>query len=365
MLSLGLPNDLKYWFALKSLPGVGAITAKRLIDRFKTAPAIFNADSHQLMKSGIKEKTIKAIESIEFSQFDSIFEWLEETNHQVITLNCPQYPPLLAATHSPPVLLFAIGNLEHLLNPQIAVVGSRSPTPQGLLNTEQFCTALVENGLTITSGLALGIDGEAHRAALQAKGHTIAVTGTGLSRVYPASHRELAHQIAETGLLISECFPDEGASAASFPKRNRIIAGLSLGTLVVEAAKKSGSLITAQMALDESREVFAIPGSIHNLLAHGCHALIRQGAKLVETCEDILEELPSMANTHQYNQQQDNRPILNNDAAEFLRHIDYETTSIDKIAARAQIPIESVANKLLLLELDGWIVNSAGGYIRV
>jgi DNA processing protein len=358
-------DDLKYWFALKSITGVGEVTCNRLLDHFDDPKAVFQADSKLLKQLGLKQSSIQAIRNIQFSQFDPIFEWLEQPNHHVLTRHCALYPPLLTQTNSPPLLLFAIGHLEHLLNPQIAVVGSRSPTPQGLLNTNQFCKALAESGLTITSGLALGVDGQAHRATLKANGYTIAVTGTGLARVYPAVHRELAHSIAENGLLISECFPDEGATAGSFPKRNRIIAGLSLGTLVIEAAKKSGSLITAQIALEESREVFAIPGSIHNLLSHGCHALIRQGAKLVETCEDILEELPSMAGIHHYNQIAETRPALNQETTQFLNHIDYQTTSLDKIALRSQLPIESVTNKLLLLELDGWIINSAGGYSRV
>jgi DNA processing protein len=326
---------------------------------------VFAANEQQLKDSGVRPSAIGSIQTMDFEQFDEVFEWLEEPERQVIPIHSAYYPPLLIQTASPPLFLFAIGNIEHLLNPQIAVVGSRSPTPQGIANTQEFCKSLVGQGLTITSGLALGIDGEAHRAALAAGGYTLAVTGTGLSRVYPAIHRNLAHLIKDNGLIVSECFPEEKAVAGCFPRRNRIIAGLTLGTLVVEAKKKSGSLITARLAMEEAREVFAIPGSIHNPLAQGCHELIRQGAKLVENTEDIMEELPALAKALNQATQTKSRPQLNPETAEFLKFIDYETTSLDSISMRSQLPVESITNKLLLLELDGWIINTTGGYARL
>ena len=357
-------QSLSYLFALRLVKGVGDISAAKLLDHFKSPRAIFEAPEKELKDCRLKSETINAIRSMDFNQFDEVFEWLEEPANDVIPLGSTYYPPLLSQTATPPLFLFTMGKIEHLLNPQIAIVGSRNPTPQGLKNTQLFCRSLVDMGLTITSGLALGIDGEAHRATLARGGYTIAVTGTGLARVYPACHRKLAHSIIENGVLVSECFPNEGVSQGNFPRRNRIIAGLSLGTLVIEAAQKSGSLITARLALEESREVFAVPGSIINPVAQGCHALIRQGATLVENAEQLLQELPSLSRGQHRSTDKDNRPELNEETIKFLNCIDFETTSIDSIAARSKLSIESVLNKLLLLELDGWVTNSAGGYSR-
>lgn len=358
-------QQLKQLFAVRKIDGVGDIGAIKLLNHFGSPENLFSATEQQLKNTGLKQSAIESIQNMDFEQFDDVFEWLLEPERQIVPIHSTYYPPLLSQTASPPLFLFTLGNVEHLLNPQIAVVGSRSPTPQGVANTWEFCQSLVEQGLTITSGLALGIDGEAHRAALESSGYTLAVTGTGLSRVYPAKHRNLAHLIKDNGVIVSECFPDEKVVAGCFPRRNRIIAGLTLGTLVVEAKKKSGSLITARLAMEEAREVFAIPGSIHNPLAQGCHELIRQGAKLVENSEDIVEELPALAKAQNQATKTKNRPQLNPEAAEFLKYIDYETTSLDSISMRSELPIESLTNKLLLLELDGWIINTTGGYARL
>ncbi|MDQ7049282.1 MAG: DNA-processing protein DprA [Enterobacterales bacterium] len=357
-------NEIRYWFALKSIMGVGDAGAHKLLNHFKSPQKLFNATTDQLKSLKLKPQIQQSIQNMDFDQFDPLLEWLDRPRHHCITLGSSFYPPLLAETTLAPILLFAIGNIEQILNPQIAVVGSRTPTHLGLSNTKYFCQSLVASGLSITSGLAFGIDAEAHRTALDEKGYTIAVMGTGLNLVYPAAHRQLAHSISEQGLLLSECFPDERGSAASFPRRNRIIAGLSLGTLVVEAALKSGSLITARIAMDEGREVFAVPGNINNTLAQGCHSLIKQGAKLVETSDDMLDELPALATAHKM-ASSETRPQLNQDTAEFLKSIDFETTSLDTILERSQLPIETITNKLLLLELDGWVINAAGGYSRI
>ncbi|MGB0496270.1 MAG: DNA-processing protein DprA [Kangiellaceae bacterium] len=358
-------NQLRKLFAIKKIKGVGDVNALKLFNHFQSAEAVFAASDDQLKQIGLKASSLESIRNMDFYQFDSTFRWLEHSNSSVIPINSTYYPPLLLQTATPPLYLFTIGNYELLLNPQIAVVGSRSPTPVGSNNTHQFCKELINQGLAITSGLAQGVDGDAHRAALECGGYTIAVSGTGLKTVFPAPHKNLAHEIANRGLLISENLPDQGVVAGCFPRRNRIIAGLSLGTLVVEAAEKSGSLITAKIAMDESREVFAIPGSIHNPLAKGCHALIKQGAKLVEKVEDIMEELPAIAGAQKIATTTETRPALNVESAEFLKFIDYEITSLDTILNRSQLSIESVTNKLLLLELDGWIINSAGGYTRL
>jgi len=357
-------DETRYSLALKSIHGVGIVGANKLLAHFKSARAIFEASPDALAHAKLKPEVIRQITQFDPASLDSIIAWGQADNRHIIPLHSPYYPPLLAQIHHPPLLLFAIGNPELLLSPQIAVVGSRSPTPQGLANTQMLCQALAHEGITVTSGLALGIDGEAHRAALASQGFTIAVTGTGLNRVYPAIHRELAHQIAQSGVLVSESFPDEGHQQGSFPQRNRIIAGLSLGTLVIEAAQKSGTLITARHSLDEGREVYAVPGSIHSPLSKGCHQLIKQGAKLVESIEDIMEDLPHLDRALVNRAHSDNKQPLDSETAEFLKHIDYEVTSVDTIVMRSQLTVEAVTNKLLSLELEGWVINSVGGYIR-
>ena len=358
-------KELRFLFALTKIDGVGVIGAMKLYSHFEKPSLVFNASPSQLAKLGLKRKSIESLLTMKFDRFDSVFDWLDEPENQVIPIYSPLYPNLLKQTATPPLFLFAIGNSERLLDPQVAVVGSRNPTPQGLINTRLFCKELVKQGLTITSGLALGIDGEAHKTAISNGGYTIAVMGTGLARVYPSSHRELAHLIANNGLLISEFFPHEGISPGCFPRRNRIIAGLTLGTLIVEAADKSGSLITAKIAMEESREVFAVPGAISNPLAQGCHSLIKQGAALVESCEDILEQLPISSHLNLRATREEKPRALDEQASILLNHIDYQTTSLDSILQRSQLPLETITNMLLLLELDGWIINVSGGYSRI
>lgn len=359
-----LKKETQYLLALKSINGVGNVGAFRLLKHFGSAQAIFHANSEEFKPLKLKNSVIQQIVNFEWQALDTTFSWLEHKNSHLITFESAFYPPLLKQIHNPPLLLFALGNPELLLSPQIAVVGSRNPTPQGIKNTHAFSQALAEHGVCITSGLALGIDGEAHRACLKAMGSTIAVTGTGLNRVYPAAHRELAHQIADSGLLVSENFPHEGTQMGSFPQRNRIIAGLSLGTLVIEAAAKSGTLITASHAAEEGREVFAVPGSIHSPMSKGCHKLIKQGAKLVETIDDIMEDLPCISKGLADYKEKPISPPPDAETAEFLQFIDYELTPLDTIVLRSQLTVDAVTNKLLTLELQGWVINSAGGYIR-
>ena len=246
---------------------------------------------------GLKPPSVEVIRHPDWTIIDNDLAWLSQNNNYAITFNEANYPYQLKEIADPPPILFVRGNPDLLAAPQIAIVGSRNPSASGEETAFNFAKTLSQHGFTITSGLALGIDAASHRGALSAKGYTIAVAGTGLDRVYPARHKDLATEIVNTGAIISEFPPGTTAKANHFPRRNRIISGLCQGLLVVEAAKQSGSLITARMALEQNREVFAIPGSIHNPLARGCNALIRQGAKLVETTQDILEEL------HQYYQE--------------------------------------------------------------
>jgi DNA processing protein len=263
-------------------------------------------------------------------------------------------------------VLFVRGNPALLSLPQIAIVGSRNPTTIGKETAFNFAKTLSHYGFVITSGMALGIDAASHQGALNAKGYTIAVAGTGLDRVYPARHKELATEIVNTGTMISEFPPGTTAKANHFPRRNRIISGLCLGLLVVEAAKQSGSLITARMALEQNREVFAIPGSIHNPLARGCNALIREGAKLVETTQDILEEL------NQYNQQDEKllplamQSTLDLEQQTLLNRVMFSPTSIDNLVEITGESVEVISSMLLILELQGYLEATAGGYyIRV
>ena len=286
-----LKTTQSQWLALIRAPGIGSASMHKLLRHFGSIAAVFSASAAQLHAAGLKPATCEAILHPNESLIASDSAWLEEPGHRLVTRGDPDYPPLLGEIPGPPAALFLKGNPELLRLPQLAIVGSRNPTSGGAQNATEFSKHLASCGLGICSGMATGIDSASHLGALQAGGFTIAVVATGLDRVYPASNRALAHKIASEGLLISEFPPGIGPKATHFPSRNRIISGLSVGVLIVEAALKSGSLITARLAAEQGREIFAIPGSIHNPLARGCHGLIRQGAKLVETAEHILEEL--------------------------------------------------------------------------
>jgi DNA processing protein len=267
----------------------------------------------------------------------------------------------------PPPLLFVHGDPEVLHTPQLAMVGSRNPSVSGSETAREFAYHLATSGLSITSGLAIGIDGASHAGALDAGGITIAVTGTGLDRVYPASQHDLAHRIAEQGALVSEFPPQTQVKSGNFPRRNRIISGLALGTLVVEAAHKSGSLITARLASEQGREVFAIPGSIHNPMARGCHRLIRQGAKLVETANDVLEELAPLLQEleplpHQGTQESlELRDELDAEYQLLLKCMGFDPTPIDLLIERSGLTAEVVSSMLILLELEGHVSSAPGG----
>jgi len=283
--------------------------------------------------------------------------WLNEPGHHLVTWLDKDYPPLLREIADPPALLYAKGLRGMLGQSCLAVVGARSATPQGEANAEAFAQTLSEAGITIASGLALGIDAAAHRGGLKGPGSTIAVVGTGLDRVYPARNKALAHEIAEKGLLLSE-FPLGAISAPGhFPRRNRIISGLSRGVLVVEAALNSGSLITARQALEQGREVMAIPGSIHSPLSKGCHALIKQGAKLVESAQDIVEELawPVMPPVFSAN------GPGNGETDPLLQHLGFDPASLDQLAERSGLTVEALSAKLLALELEGRVAQLPGG----
>jgi DNA processing protein len=299
---------------------------------------------------------------------DADVRWIESSGVHLIPCTSPDYPVLLRQIGRPPVVLYVLGDKAVLHSAQLAMVGSRNPTASGRANATEFAKYFARCGLTITSGLALGIDGASHEGALGAGGCTVAVCGNGLDSVYPREHRALAERIRERGALVSEFPPRTRPWPAHFPQRNRIISGLSLGTLVVEAAKGSGSLITAREAAEQGREVFAIPGSIHSALSRGCHELIRNGAKLVETAADVLEELKLsvppqiLARTTSAPADTGMRPsVLDKDYEMLLDALGFEPATVDVIVERTGLPSGTVASMLLILELQGRIAPHPGG----
>jgi len=290
--------------------------------------------------------------------------WLAANRqHQLIVWTDDDYPALLREIPDPPVALYVVGERQWLTRPQLAIVGSRNPTPAGTEHARAFAGSLAQMGLVITSGLALGIDGAAHRGALDAGAATVAVCGTGLDRVYPARHRELAHAIAEHGALVSEFVLGSPPLPGHFPIRNRLISGLALGVLVVEAALESGSLITARLALEQGREVFAIPGSIHSPQSRGCHALIRQGAKLVENAADVLEELGALAGFASAAVAAAPRADvkLPTRALQLLDCLGHEPTTLDTLVERSGLTADAVSSMLVAFELDGLVAVMPGG----
>lgn len=362
--------DFKYWLALSQI----SISGNKLLNFFEhhqQLKTLFTLSETQLQTYGFRAGLANKLDKTDWDKVEQDKLWFDQPNKTIIGINSPLYPALLKQTSGAPSLMFCYGNPKLLNQHQIAIVGSRNPSPQGKNNARDFSRTLAQAGAVITSGLALGVDGFAHKAAVDSKLPTIAVTGTGLDRIYPARHKELAESIIQNGALVSDFALGTGVRAGNFPARNRIITGMSLGTLVIEAAIKSGSLISARLAGEQGREVFAIPGSIHNPLAKGCHQLIKQGAKLVETAEEIIDELQALA-LWQYDANQtanstETAPTefeLDDDYQALLAQIDYDTTSIEQILSRSGLEIGVVSHMLLLLELNNHIDSVAGGYLR-
>ena len=368
-------EGLADWLRLMLTEGVGPQTARELLSHFGLPENIFGANYSALQKC-VNEKLALTLSSAPDDpireQIDTTLEWCKHPGNQVLTFADANYPSSLLTIADPPPVLYVKGRAELLNRKSIAMVGSRNATLQGIQNARRFAHVLSTAGLTVVSGLALGIDGAAHEGALSeiaTEGSTVAVTGTGLDLVYPAKHRELAHQIAVHGCLVSEYPLGTPGIASNFPRRNRIISGLSQGVLVVEAAAQSGSLITARSALEQGRDVFAIPGSIHSPLSKGCHQLIRQGAKLVESAQDILEEIhiqstplkekfspPHVAVNTAANSV--NVSALTN---QLLHAAGHDPVSVDELAARTSMTMAEVQASLLELELEGRIERLASG----
>jgi DNA processing protein len=368
---------LEAWLILLRAPGLGPVSLRELLQRHGDASAALAA-----ARRGAHERTRDAacrdwLRAPDRASIDADLAWLAAPAHALLCCDDADFPSLLEETSAPPAALFVVGNCAALWQPQIAIVGSRNATQGGAAHAGAFARALVQAGFAITSGLAEGIDGAAHQAALEAGGTTIAVLGTGADRVYPQRHDDLAARIAaQSGALISEFPPGTPPHPAHFPRRNRIIAGLSLGTLVVEASLRSGSLLTARDAVEAGREVFAIPGSIHNPLARGCHQLIRGGAKLVETAQEVVDELAPLAQrlgaSLRERLQIADEPtppatgahVRDPDYARLFAALDHDALGIDALAERSGLAVATLSSMLLMLELEGEVVAAGGGYAR-
>ena len=357
------------WLRLSLTPGIPAEAARNAAAQPGGLDALLSAGRGALAAAGIPDAAARELTGPAPDWLPATLDWLAAPGHDLLTLADPDYPPLLKLALDAPVALFLRGDRALLGEPHFAIVGSRNPTPQGADNAHAFAKYLAECGLVICSGLAAGIDAAAHRGALAAGAPTTAVLGCGPDRIYPAENAGLAQRIEAGGLIVSEYLPGTRPRKEHFPRRNRIISGLSLGTLVTEAAVQSGSLITARYASEQGREVFAIPGSIHNPVTRGCHALIRQGAKLVETAQDVLEELapqlrPLLTPATEHAQP----PVgaaqaghLDGDYCQLLDAMGYDPVAPDELIRRTGLPAQSVSSMLLLLELEGYVSSQPGG----
>ncbi len=356
----------KDWLTLSQVKGLSNSACHQLLAKFKTPEKILSCEPDILLSLGLVEETVSALHSPDIAKLDKTLEWLDNSSHHLITINDTDYPELLKQIHSAPIVLFAIGERQALANVYIAIVGSRNPSESGKKIANNFAYELSLSGFSICSGLALGIDYQGHLGALKANQSTIAVLGNGPDRIYPAKHKTLASEIAKTGLLLSEFFPGTSPLPYNFPRRNRIISGLSVGVIVIEAAKKSGSLITANFAMEQGREVFAVPGSIYNPLARGTHSLIKQGAKLIETTEDIIEELSPLVNvvinsTSQSGLCSDEQSNLDPYYNTLLNSMGYDDVSIDYLVQSSGLTADVVSSMLLILELEGMVESRHGG----
>jgi DNA processing protein len=362
-------SEISDWVRLTATPGIGCGAAKKLLLAFGLPNQIFSA-SYGDLKQVVSERQAKALclppTEATLSLIARTELWCAEPNNFLITLADKRYPAQLLEISDPPTLLYVKGKPDLLSKVSVAVVGSRNATTQGNINAKQFSSSLSQSGITIVSGLALGIDAAAHQGGLEGAGSTVAIIGTGIDIIYPARNQELAHKIAAQGCIVSEYPLGTPSIATNFPRRNRLISGLAQGVLVIEAAAQSGSLITARMATEQGREVFAIPGSIHSPLAKGCHQLIKQGAKLVETAQDILEELQlggtatSSISVHATAINEEKSSSDSN----LLAEMGYEAIHPDELALRCKMNSAELTAELVILELDGHVEILAGGMYR-
>lgn len=367
-MPLSLSDTRQAFLVLSLLDGLGARSIAQLLTHFPDPGDIFKATGTSLRAIGCKRPVLDALASYHrqdselLGRLEQVTTWLQGTDCQVLSLACADYPALLREITDPPPVLYLRGDAKLLHDPQLAMVGSRNPGPHGAATAQRFARSLTENGLLVTSGMALGIDGACHQGALDAGGQTIAVWGTGLDHCYPRRHLRLAEQILDQGgLLVSEQPPYTAPQPGLFPRRNRIISGLSLGTLVVEASLNSGSLITARLALEQNREVFAMPGSIHSSQAKGCHQLLRQGAHLVETVEDVLNVLSLPLKAALESSRADSQPQPESELWGFL---DYQPVTVDWLSQHSGLAVGQVLQQLLELELEGLVQQTPQGFSR-
>lgn len=369
-------DELRDWLALYTVPQCGFATVLKLLTAFSTPTALLSASAEALSAAGISNALIAGLKKPDWKCVDACLSWQEKPGRHILHWQDALYPPLLREIASPPLILFIEGDVSLLQDYQLAMVGARQPSPMGLEIAYRFAKELSQQGFIIVSGLARGIDGASHQGCLGAGGKTIAVLGAGIAKIYPACHRGLALQIVEKGgALVSEFFPDASPRAEHFPRRNRIISGLSVGIVVIEAAMKSGSLITARYAAEQGREVFAVPGSIGNPLSRGCHALLKQGASLVESSHDILLGLSfatgllnaamgPIEGSFTTKERPDSKPGLDSDDIKLVECLGFETTTIDSLVMRTGLTADRLLARLALLELQGYISAVPGGYAR-
>ncbi|AWL10538.1 Protein smf [Saliniradius amylolyticus] len=361
---------LEHWLILDQMPGLSSSLFQRLIEGLGPDLArLARLHKGNLSQWGLSKEQVNILLQPNQLWLRQGLEWLDsEPSHFILTFCDEAYPEHLRELARPPLLLFGIGDPSVISRPQIAMVGSRNPDTYGREQAYALSRGLAEKGMVVTSGLALGIDGWSHKGALAGKGKTIGVLGCGIDQVYPRRHKELASKIIEQGgCILSEFAPGVPTLAKNFPRRNRIISGLSLGTVVIEAAIKSGSLITARYAIEQGKDVFALPGHIHNPMAQGCHFLIKQGAKLIESADEILEEYPHVRLETSFeaipNEQKSEAESLARDP--LLDSVDYEVTPIDVVAQRSNRPVTAVLSQLVEYELRGLVAAVPGGYIKL
>lgn len=366
---------LREWIALSELPGIGPGLLFKLLQKTQCVPVELLKLSRDSLKSlKLRAETERHIIAFQQGQWPdseylkTIEAWLQQPQNSLLSYDCPDYPPLLKEIPDPPLLLYVSGDPGVLQLPQLAIVGSRSASRNGVELSKSFASSLTSAGMIVTSGLARGVDGAAHAAAVALSRPTVAVLGSGLLKIYPRQHQQLADGIIEQGgALVSEYPLTMSPLPYNFPRRNRIISGLSAGVLVVEAAKRSGSLITARLALEQGREVFALPGALNNPQSHGCHDLIREGAILVETSAQIIEPLASLLGSYCFDERQvESESIrLSDEEAELLEQIGYQLVTLEQLIRLTGQNASALLPQLVGMELSGYIDNTPDGYLRL
>ncbi|MBC6413700.1 MAG: DNA-protecting protein DprA [Chromatiales bacterium] len=370
-----MKTDIKAWLIVSQAPGLGTLKFHTLLKQIGTPEQIIESSESKLLKAGLEKKTVDFIKNPPDEKITQNLVWASAPNHEIRTLFCRQYPEQLKQIKDAPPLLYIKGNEKLLKEPQIAVVGCRQPTPGGRANAKKIASSLAKAGIMVTSGMAAGIDAVAHESAMQ-YGPTAAVVATGPDKIYPAKNKPLAERIANQGVLISEFAVGTAPVRSNFPRRNRIISALSFGVVVIEATLRSGALITARIAVEQGKDVFAVPGSIQNPKAQGCHHLIKQGAKLVEKVEDILFELQSQLEWHL--KEKDTTETMNKKGyatdkqvelkglhKNILEAMGYDPVDVDTVVARCGLPVHTVSAAMLTLEMENYVDSDNGVYTRL